>query len=173
MKTVADQFVQSHAAADVENRNWWRADIFAIVAERAGNEVILASRILLVILFLIFGWSKLTNYGGAVSYMAMTGAPVPQISAAIAIAIEFFVGIAILSGIFTRPLALVMAFYTLATAFIGHPYWTMAGADQLMAETNFYKNVSIMGGFLLLFITGAGKYSLDAISGGVFRALSR
>jgi putative oxidoreductase len=136
--------------------------MFAIGAERIRNEVTLAARVLLVLLYVIFGWSKLTNYGGTVSYMAMTGAPAPEISAAIAIAIEFFVGIAIIFGIFTRPLALVMAVYTLVTAFIGHHYWTMSGADQLTNETNFYKNVSIMAGFLLLYITGAGKYSLDA-----------
>jgi putative oxidoreductase len=136
--------------------------MFAVGAERIRNEVILAARVLLVMLYVIFGWMKLTNYGGTVSYMAMTGAPVPEISAAIAIAIEFFVGIAILIGIFTRPLALVMAVYTLATAFIGHHYWTMSGADQLANETNFYKNVGIMAGFLLLYITGPGKYSLDA-----------
>jgi putative oxidoreductase len=139
--------------------------MFAIGADRFRNEVILAARVLLVLLYVIFGWSKLTNYGETLSYMATTGAPVPQISAVIAIAIEFFVGTAIVFGIFTRPLALVMAVYTLATAFIGHHYWTMSGAEQLANETNFYKNVSIMAGFLLLYITGAGKYSLDAIFG--------
>ena len=139
--------------------------MFAFGAEKIRNEVILAARVMLVLLFVIFGWSKLTNYGGTVSYMAMTGAPVPQISAAIAIAVEFFVGIALLLGIFTRPLALAMASYTLATAIIGHHYWTMSGAEQLANETNFYKNVSIMGGFLLLYITGAGRYSLDATFG--------
>jgi putative oxidoreductase len=142
--------------------------MFAIGAERIRNEVTLAARVGLVLLYVIFGWSKLTNYGGTVSYMAMTGAPLPEISAVIAIAIEFFVGIAILVGIFTRPLALLMAVYTLATALIGHHYWTMSGADQLANETNFYKNVSIMAGFLLLYITGAGKYSLDAIFGERF-----
>ena len=139
--------------------------MFAFGVEKIRNEVILAARVMLVLLFVIFGWSKLTNYDGTVSYMAMTGAPVPQISAAIAIAVEFFVGIALLLGIFTRPLALAMALYTLATAIIGHHYWTMSGAEQLANETNFYKNVSIMGGFLLLYITGAGRYSLDATFG--------
>ena len=61
-----------------------------------------------------------------------------------------------------RPLAVLMAFYTLATGFIGHHYWTMTGLDQYANEINFYKNVSIMGGFLALYIAGAGKYSLDA-----------
>jgi len=28
---------------------------------------------------------------------------------------------------------------------------------------SFYKNLSIMGGFLLLYTVGAGKYSIDAL----------
>jgi putative oxidoreductase len=38
----------------------------------------------------------------------------------------------------------------------------MTGVEQVEAMINFYKNVSIIGGFLLLYVTGAGKYSLDA-----------
>jgi putative oxidoreductase len=56
----------------------------------------------------------------------------------------------------------VFAFYTLAAGLIGHPYWTMTGADRFLNMTNFYKNVSLMGGFFLLYVTGAGKYSIDA-----------
>ena len=62
----------------------------------------------------------------------------------------------------TPPLAVVLALYTLVCAFIGHPYWTMAAADRLVNMITFYKNVSIMGGFFLLYVTGAGKYSIDA-----------
>jgi putative oxidoreductase len=58
-----------------------------------------------------------------------------------------------------------MALFTLVAAFIGHRYWTMTGADQYSNEMHFYKNVSIVGGFLLLYITGAGKYSLDTALG--------
>jgi putative oxidoreductase len=29
----------------------------------------------------------------------------------------------------------------------------------------FYKNLSIMGGFALLFVTGAGRYSIDGLFG--------
>jgi putative oxidoreductase len=37
-----------------------------------------------------------------------------------------------------------------------------AGSTSMEA---FYKNLSIMGGFLLLYLTGAGKYSIDALCG--------
>jgi uncharacterized membrane protein YphA (DoxX/SURF4 family) len=48
-------------------------------------------------------------------------------------------------------------------ALIGHRYWTLTGADQVARMDGFYKNLSIMGGFLLLYVTGAGKYSIDAL----------
>jgi putative oxidoreductase len=38
----------------------------------------------------------------------------------------------------------------------------MVGADHYANMINFYKNVSIIGGFFLLYVIGAGKYSIDA-----------
>jgi putative oxidoreductase len=113
------------------------------------------------VLFVIFGWSKLTGFAGTVAYMTSTGAPVPELSAVIAVVMEFVVGIALLVGFYTRPLALLLALYTLGTAIIGHHFWTMTGAAKYENMINFYKNISIMGGLLLLCVTGAGKYSID------------
>jgi putative oxidoreductase len=130
--------------------------------DKTRNEAILAARILLALLFLIFGWKKLTGFSGTVGYMSMVGAPLPELSAIIAVIMEFFVGIAILLGVATRPLAILLMLYTLATALIGHHYWTLTGMAQYEAMINFYKNISIMGGLLLLYVTGAGKHSVDA-----------
>jgi putative oxidoreductase len=41
----------------------------------------------------------------------------------------------------------------------------MTGADQFNNMIHFHKNVSIMGGFLLLYVAGPGKYSVDATFG--------
>ena len=129
--------------------------------EQRKDELILIARVLLMSLFLIFGWSKLTGFSGTVGFMATEGAPFPTLSAIIAIVMEFFVGIAILIGFYTRPLALLFALYTLGTALIGHHFWTMSGDAYVINMINFYKNISIMGGLLLLCVTGAGKYSID------------
>jgi putative oxidoreductase len=131
-------------------------------SDEFGDELIFVARFFLVLLYLIFGWSKLTHYSGTVVYMVQAGAPLPSLSAIVAIIMELFVSIAIVVGILTRPLALLLALYTLATAIIGHHYWTMTGADQYESMINFFKNISIIGGLLLLYVTGAGKYSLDA-----------
>lgn len=125
------------------------------------NGFLLVARILLAILFVLFGWQKMMGFEGTVGYMASVGAPLPQFFAIIAVIVELVFGLLIVAGYFTRPLALILAVYTVATAIIGHPYWSMTGMEQYMAMTNFFKNVSICGGFLLLAFTGPGNYSLD------------
>lgn len=124
--------------------------------------VLLAARTLLALLFLIFGWDKLTDYSGTVQYMVHVGAPLPMLATIVAIIMEFFVSIAIIAGVATRPLAVLLAIYTVATALIGHHYWTMTGMARFENEINFYKNISIIGGLLVLYVTGPGKYSLTA-----------
>lgn len=136
-------------------------------AGRIRNEVILIARFLLALLFLIFGWSKLGDYSGTVADMTQSGAPLPTIAALVAIVVEFVLSIAIILGIWTRRLAVVLALYSLATAYIGHPYWSMEGVDRSANMINFYKNFSIIGGFMLLYLTGPGKYSVDAKLGMV------
>jgi putative oxidoreductase len=129
------------------------------------DELILAARLLLATLFLIFGWRKLRDYTGTVNQMGQLGLPAPMLAAAIATFMELPVAFAVAVGAFTRPAALSLVFYTLATALIAHRYWTVTGADRVDSMDSFYKNVSIMGGYLLLYVTGAGKYSIDALYG--------
>ena len=126
---------------------------------------ILAARLLLATLFLIFGWRKLTDYSGTVRRMVQDGAPIPVLATAVAIFIELPVAFAVALGAFTRPSALLLVLYTLGSALIAHRYWTMTGANKIDSMESFYKNLSIAGGFLLLYITGAGKYSIDAVLG--------
>ena len=99
-------------------------------------------------------------FGHCAAWWSDAGSP-----AVVAIATEFPVAFAILVGAFTCPSALLMFLYKLGTALIGHRYWTLTGADLVESMDGFYKELSSMGGFLLLFITGAGKYSIDALRG--------
>jgi putative oxidoreductase len=131
----------------------------------ANAELILVARLFLATLFLIFGWRKLRDYSGTVRQIVQLGGPMPRLAAAIAILMELPVALAVAVGAFARPSALLLVLYTLGTALIGHRYWTMTGAAQVDSMDGFYKNLSIMGGFLLLYITGAGKYSIDALRG--------
>jgi putative oxidoreductase len=132
------------------------------MANGINDEVILAARILLATLFLIFGWRKLRDYSGTVSQMVQVGFATPILAAAVSMFMELPVAFAVAVGAFTRASAVLLAFYALGTAFAGHRYWTVKGADYVDSLDGFYKNLSIMGGLLLLSITGPGKYSIDA-----------
>ena len=129
------------------------------------DELILAARVLLTALFLIFGWRKLRDYAGTVNQMVQLGVPTPVLATVIATFMELPVAFAAAVGAFTRPAALLLFLYTLGTALIGHRYWTVKASDRVESMDAFYKNLGIMGGFLLLSITGAGRYSVDALFG--------
>ena len=129
------------------------------------DEVILAARLLLATLFLIFGWRKLRDFSGTVSQMVQLGVPTPVLAAVVATFMELPVAFAVAVGAFTRLSALLMFLYTLGTALIGHRYWTITGTDYVDTMDSFYKNLSIMGGFLLLYVIGPGKYSIDVLFG--------
>ncbi|WP_431225314.1 DoxX family protein [Serratia sp. L9] len=131
------------------------------MSESLKDGTILLSRILLMMLFIIFGWMKLTNFGATITAMEGYGTPLPYLAAVVSVMVEFIFGIAIVLGAFTRPLAIIYAAYVLGTALIGHPFWKMTGPEMIGNEINFFKNISIIAGLLLLAITGAGRYSLD------------
>src|SRR5215470_6004447 len=87
--------------------------------------MLLLARLLLMVLFIIFGWSKLLGFSETVAYMGSVGVPMPAVTAGVAVIMEFFVGVAIAIGFYTRPLAILLALYTLAAAIIGHQFWHM------------------------------------------------
>ena len=125
------------------------------------DEVILLARILMILLFVIFGWGKMTNFSGTAAYFAAGHIPMPTLATLVAVVMEVFVGLALLVGVLTRPLAIILALYTLATGLLGHQFWNLTGADYTSNEINFFKNLCIIAGLLLLYVTGAGKYSVD------------
>lgn len=129
--------------------------------ERNRDLLILVARVLLTVLFVISGFGKLTDYSGTVGYMNHLGAPLPSLAAAVAIVMELVVGLALLAGVAVRPLALALMLFVAGTAVLGHPFWSMEGADRALNQIHFLKNLAIMGGLLLLAVTGAGRFALS------------
>ena len=126
---------------------------------------LLVSRCLLAVLFLVAAYGKLTGFGGATHYFEGLDMPFPAAEAAVAVAIETILGLALLAGAFTGPVALLLAAYTVLTALIGHHFWMMTGAAEAGNLIHFNKNLGITGGLLLLHLCGAGRYSADMALG--------
>lgn len=114
----------------------------------------LAGRILLALIFITAGYGKIGGYEGTAGYMESMG--VPGALLPLVILTELGGGIAIVLGLFTRPVAVALAGFSILSGIIFH-----AGADQ-MQQIMFAKNLAIAGGFLVLAAHGAGAWSIDA-----------
>src|SRR5580704_13266674 len=82
-----------------------------VMIDGINDVLILAARLLLATLFLIFGFRKLKDYSGTVSQIVQLGGPMPRLAAAIAIFMELPVAFAVAAGAFTRLSALLLLVY--------------------------------------------------------------
>ena len=111
-------------------------------------------RILLSAIFIINGIGKIFNYEGTIQYMENFDVPGYLIIPAITVEILF--PILLIIGYYTKFSALVLSLFTLVLAVIFHT--DFSNQMQLMS---FLKNIAIAGGFLIIFVYGPGKYSID------------
>jgi putative oxidoreductase len=121
----------------------------------------LLGRILLAVMFVVSGYGKLTGFDGAAGYIASKGLPMPQVLAAIAIVIELGGGIALILGWKTRWVALAFIVFLLVITPIFHNYWAAPPEQVMGQQINFMKNLTILGGMLLLLGFGPGRLSVD------------
>ena len=121
----------------------------------------LIGRILIALLFVPAGFSKITGFSGAVGYIASKGLPMPQVLAAGTVVVEIAAGLALLIGLQARVAAGVLLIFTLLTAFLFHNFWAVPADQQMMQSINFYKNLAISGGLLFIMAFGAGPVSVD------------
>ena len=114
----------------------------------------LISRVLISLLFLFNGYFKIINYDGTIEWMESYG--VPGIFLTPAIILEIAAPILIIIGYNTRLAASLLAGFCIATAFVFHTDFS----NQIQI-TSFLKNIALAGGFLIIAINGARKFSLD------------
>lgn len=115
----------------------------------------LAGRIMISILFLMAGISKISGYAGTQGYMesmGVSGSLLPLV-----ILLEVVGAIAIIVGFKTRITAFLLAGFSVVAAFLFHHNF----AEQIQMIL-FMKNIAIAGGFLFLVAHGAGAISVDS-----------
>jgi len=114
----------------------------------------LIGRLLLVAIFIQAGYGKIGGFEGTARYMASMGVPGMLLPAVIAV--ELLGGLLIAVGYQTRLVALGLAIFTVLAGYLFH--FQPADRGQMI---HFMKNLSIVGGFLVLAGSGAGAYSID------------
>ena len=125
------------------------------------NAAALVGRILLALIFITSGFGKVMGFQGAVGYIASKGLPMAELGAIIAIVCELGAGVLLLVGFKARWAGLVLAIFTLAAGILFHDYWNADAAAKMGQQINFWKNISIAGGMLMVFAFGPGAWSVD------------
>ena len=113
-----------------------------------------AGRLLISLMFVTSGLSKITGYAATQGYMEAMG--VPAMLLPLVIAVEVLGGLAVILGWHTRIAAFLLAGFSLLSAFLFH-----ANFGDQMQMIMFMKNVAIAGGFLMIVSQGGGAFSLD------------
>ncbi len=127
----------------------------------AQDAATLLGRVLLAGLFIPAGWAKIAGFSGVAGYISSKGVPMPELCAAIAIALELGAGVLLLVGWQARWAALGLAVFVAVITPIFHGYWAMPEAQQAMQRQAFWKNIAIVGGLLVAWAFGPGRWSLD------------
>jgi len=114
----------------------------------------LLARIFLSALFLIEGVGKIFSKEQVVMYMEDYS--VPGILFVPAVVLEIILPLLLIVGYKTKLAALVMSLFTLTVAIIFHTDF-----NNEMQLVFFLKDLAIAGGFLVVFVYGSNKFSLD------------
>ncbi|MGH8859092.1 MAG: DoxX family protein [Polaromonas sp.] len=125
------------------------------------NPLSLIGRVLLALLFVPSGFSKIGGFAGTVGYIASKGVPLPELAAAAAIGVELGLGLLLVVGFQTRWAALGIALFTVVVTFIFHDFWAVPAEQVMMQQISFFKNMAVTGGLLTVMAWGAGAWSLD------------
>ena len=111
-------------------------------------------RLFLSMIFIFSGFGKISGYAATQGYMDSMG--VPGMILPLVIALELLGGIAILIGFKARLFAVLIAGFSILSAFMFHQFWL----DESQMNP-FMKNIAMAGGFLMIFAHGPGAYSID------------
>jgi putative oxidoreductase len=120
------------------------------------NAVLLAARLLLAFIFIHESVFLILNFDSAASATSKMG--VPNVAFVATIVLQFFAGMAIALGIFTRFGAAALAIFCFLTAFMFHTHFGVR--DELL---HFEKDLAIAGGLLVLALHGVGDWSIEAL----------
>lgn len=130
---------------------------------KSDDVILLLGRVALGAIFVKSGIQKLLVLSVFAASLAQRGIPQSEMWAVIGATIEFVGGILIITGFQTRYASLLMVLFVIVATGISHRFWEFADAARRAQESQFFKNLSILGGFLLLFVAGGGRFSLDAL----------
>ena len=117
-------------------------------------------RVVVGIVFIYHGYDKFFTSGiaGTTGFFTQIGAPLPGLAAPLVAVLEFAGGIALILGLFTRPIAGLLAINVLTALFLVHL------PNGFSVQNGGYEFVlTLAAASLALVLTGPGAYALDTL----------
>ncbi|MGE4170795.1 MAG: DoxX family protein [Candidatus Margulisiibacteriota bacterium] len=119
---------------------------------------LLLIRVTLGIIFIQTGFGKLTHLDATTDFFQSIGVPFPFYNAILASSTELIGGACLILGFFTRMVVLPLSFTMVVAIFTA-----LRGDIHSLSDFVRLQEWDYILMFLLLFFTGAGKFSLDNI----------
>jgi putative oxidoreductase len=134
---------------DVEATSFWQ------------GAVVVLGRFFFALIFLMAGANHFNKQ--TIGYAASQGVPLASIAVPLSGVVAIAGGLSILLGYRAKLGAWLIVLFLVPVSFMMHKFWTVT--DPMMAQIQmilFMKNISMLGGALLISQFGAGPLSLDA-----------
>jgi putative oxidoreductase len=129
------------------------------VAAAMTDTLLLIGRILIAAIFLMTVWFGSPNVG----YLTSINFISPDVMSPLARVVEWVIVISLILGLGTRYGALLALVFVVLATVAAHRWWAYPQAAQLVQYTFLTKNIAVAGGLLVLFVTGGGRLSVDAM----------
>ena len=122
---------------------------------------VLAGRLLFALIFLLSGFTLFS--AASAGYAASQGMPLATILVPVAGVLAVLGAVSIILGYKTRAGAVMIIVFLVPVTLVFHHFWTVTDAGARQTDMiDFMKNISMLGGALILLVHGAGPYSLDS-----------
>jgi putative oxidoreductase len=126
------------------------------------SSCLLLGRFLMGGYFIMPAVSKLNNFSGTSAYMEQHNVPMVSVLLVVTIIIQLVAGAAIIVGFKGKQSAFILAALTLVISLFMHNFWVMEeGIARSHELQNFFKNMGIMAGLLMITGLGTGRFSFD------------
>lgn len=117
-------------------------------------------RFLFSLIFIMSGINHFSS--GSISYAASAGVPFADILVPISGVFAILGGLSVLTGFHARFGALILLMFLIPVTLIMHDFWNMTQPQMVQEQMiHFMKNLSMIGGAVLIAFYGAGPISID------------